>query len=157
MSTRCMIAYEHDGTIRASYCHDNGDLQGVGRILLDHYSNKEKVAELIALGHLSSLGANIGPEMPVTDENGFQEKPVTVAYTRDMGRDDDFMEPELYESRDALYREVNDAYHNFFGLVYLIYFYQNGKWYYCGADAPERWELLSDKIATINSRRPYGK
>ena len=157
MSTRCMIAYERDGTIRASYCHHDGNLQGVGRILLDHCPMEEKVAELIDLGHLSSLGENIGPEIPVKDENGFQEKPVTVAYVRDMGRGDDFMEPEFYENKDDLYRTVHDAYHNRFGLVYLIYFYQDGQWFYCEADASERWDLLSERIATIDSRRLNGK
>ena len=57
MSTRCRIAIEQEnGTIKSIYCHHDGYKSGVGAILRKHYTDPDKVAELIELGDLSSLG-----------------------------------------------------------------------------------------------------
>jgi hypothetical protein len=73
MATRSNIGIrERDGSIRVNYCHWDGYLAHVGRILLAHYDSDTRVRELLALGELSSLA-------PTLDE--------THAYHRDRGEE----------------------------------------------------------------------
>ena len=73
MATRSRIAIQYEnGPIESVYCHWDGYQKGVGATLLEHYTDKNKVAALISLGSLSSLG-----QTPVS----------TVAYHRDRGED----------------------------------------------------------------------
>lgn len=75
MATRSRIGVEQsDGTIRSIYCHFDGYLDGVGQTLLDHYSDSEKLNQLLDLGDLSSLGPQLDGK--------------TVAYARDRGETD---------------------------------------------------------------------
>ena len=62
MGTRSMIAIQnpYSKDVRAVYCHWDGYLEHNGSILNKHYSNSAKVNNLIALGGLSSLRAEIG-------------------------------------------------------------------------------------------------
>ncbi len=61
MGTRSTIAIQNaDGTVSGIYCHWDGYLSHNGQILQDHYADEAKVRELIALGNISSLGAEIG-------------------------------------------------------------------------------------------------
>lgn len=46
--------------VESVYCHFDGYPSGVGRTLLEHWTDPEKVNRLIALGDLSVLGAEIG-------------------------------------------------------------------------------------------------
>jgi hypothetical protein len=61
MSTRCLIGLEYDdGSVEALYCHFDGYLEGVGKRLLDHYSDYGDVYELFEEGFsLNSLGDSI--------------------------------------------------------------------------------------------------
>jgi hypothetical protein len=73
MATRSRIAIQYEnGPIESVYCHWDGYPQANGATLLEHYTDKNKVAALISLGSLSSLG-----QTPVS----------TVAYHRDRGED----------------------------------------------------------------------
>jgi hypothetical protein len=73
MSTRSRIAIEkQDGTVTSIYCHFDGYISGNGEILQNHFQDREKVEQLIALGDISSLESDI-------DE--------TIAYARDRGED----------------------------------------------------------------------
>jgi len=61
MGTRSTIAIQNeDGSVTGIYCHWDGYLSHNGQILQDHYQDEAKIRELIALGDLSSLGAEIG-------------------------------------------------------------------------------------------------
>jgi len=63
MGTRSTIALEFaDGTVQQVYCHWDGYLDHNGQILQKHYSDPFKLRELIDLGDMSSLGANIGTQ-----------------------------------------------------------------------------------------------
>jgi hypothetical protein len=56
MSTRSRIAIEkQDGTVDSIYCHFDGYLSNNGEKLQNHYSTKEQLEQLIALGDISSL------------------------------------------------------------------------------------------------------
>ena len=60
MGTRCMIGMvEADGSVSAIYCHWDGYLSHNGKLLDQHYDSDIKVAELLALGDLSALGATM--------------------------------------------------------------------------------------------------
>jgi hypothetical protein len=73
MSTRSRIAIENqDGSVKSIYCHFDGYLSGVGRLLKEYYTTQAKVEALIELGDISSL------EMTPAS---------TDAYHRDRGED----------------------------------------------------------------------
>jgi len=65
MSTRSMIGMvEADNSVSAIYCHWDGYLSHTGKLLDQHYDSDVKIAELLAMGTLSILGAT--PVVPVT-------------------------------------------------------------------------------------------
>ena len=60
MGTRSMIGMvEADNSVSAIYCHWDGYLSHNGKLLDQHYDSDVKVAELLALGDLSTLGATM--------------------------------------------------------------------------------------------------
>jgi len=72
MATRSRIAIENEsGIVKSIYCHFDGYIDGVGKVLFEHY-DKEKLEKLIELGDISVLGTST--------EN-------TIAYHRDRGED----------------------------------------------------------------------
>ena len=100
MSTRSLIAIENvDGTIKSIHCHSDGYPEHNGKILLNHYNQRDLVNRLIALGNLSYLDERIDP----SGEHSFysQEKGVTIAYHRDRCDIWENMKPIKFESLDA--------------------------------------------------------
>ena len=59
MATRSFIGYVDGEYIKYVYCHSDGYLDGVGKILKEHY-DFQKTKELISFGAISVLGPNIG-------------------------------------------------------------------------------------------------
>lgn len=61
MGTRSTIAMKKpEGGVIGIYCHWDGYPEHNGQILNEHYTDTDKVARLIGLGDLSSLGPEIG-------------------------------------------------------------------------------------------------
>jgi len=61
MATRSRIGLElKDGSILSAYAHWDGYPEWMGRILRTHYDTKDKVAELIDGGDMSSPWTNAG-------------------------------------------------------------------------------------------------
>ena len=61
MATRARIGLElKDGSILSAYSHWDGYPEWLGRILRTHYNSKDKVAELIDGGDMSSPWTNAG-------------------------------------------------------------------------------------------------
>ena len=56
MSTAALIGIKRGHTIRTIYCHNDGNLFGVGVILDHEYNYEAKIEELIKGGDISSLG-----------------------------------------------------------------------------------------------------
>jgi hypothetical protein len=60
MATRSTIGIQNDdNSIDVVYCHWDGYLEGVGRILKENYNTEEKIRELLSYGNVSSLGNSI--------------------------------------------------------------------------------------------------
>ena len=56
MSTRSRIAIENqNGSVTSIYCHFDGYISGVGKLLKEYYTTQAKVEALIELGNISSL------------------------------------------------------------------------------------------------------
>ena len=57
MSTRSRIAIENqNGSVTSIYCHFDGYISGVGKLLKEYYTTQAKVEALIELGDISALG-----------------------------------------------------------------------------------------------------
>lgn len=61
MSTAAIIGIKRGRTIRSIYCHNDGDLFGVGVVLDHEYDYEVKIEELIKGGDISSLGIMLTP------------------------------------------------------------------------------------------------
>jgi len=106
MATRSRIAIENqDRTVTSIYCHFDGYLSHNGEILQNHYTDRSKVYELIALGDISVL------------ENDTDE---TVAYHRDRG--EEFNQTEHTNVEDFF----DEAFNN--GVEYAYLFTTDNKW-----------------------------
>ena len=105
MSTRsAIIKQQADGSYLGIYCHNDGYPEaphGVGHKLITHYTDEDKINELIALGDLSQLGDVVGEkhdfdwmrnEYAGADFDEIKADPrydMTVAYHRDRGDERD--------------------------------------------------------------------
>lgn len=88
MSTRSLISIQReDDKYECIYCHSDGYLTYNGAMLLDHYSDKEKVEKLLKLGNLSLLERKIepNPDSPHSFDYDKRQEDVVVAYGRDRG------------------------------------------------------------------------
>ena len=71
MATRARIGIEFkDGSILSAYHHWDGYESWLGRILNTHYNTKEKAAELIDGGDMSSAWTNCGWQNETRPESG---------------------------------------------------------------------------------------
>lgn len=87
MATRSTIAVKlANGHVRQVYAHWDGYLEHNGAILLEHYSDQERVEELVEHGDISSLREAINP----TEAHSFDapQDGVTIYYGRDRGESD---------------------------------------------------------------------
>ena len=88
MATRSNIAYRTpEGKIRSIYCHWDGYPAHNGEMLRRYYTDNTKIAQLIDLGSLSSLGAEIGEQQDFDDRSS-QKEDWCLAYGRDRGEVD---------------------------------------------------------------------
>ena len=121
MATRSTIAkLGKNGIIKAVYCHNDGYLGHVGKVLDEHYKDESKVDELLSYGDISSLNKNIGEKLPFNDYKLFAEKEQCRFYHRDRG--EDFMFNE-FESEEEYVEYAGDVANGF------IYLYAYGYWY----------------------------
>lgn len=124
MSTRCWIALanERNSGYRRIYCHNDGHPNRVGKILAEHYTDRDKVEKLISLGGISSLGEKIEPTDP---KHSFEtpEKGVTVFYTRDRGENWAINAPgKNFDLPDLVSAVIGQ------GDIEYLYVFERGKW-----------------------------
>lgn len=127
MATRSTIAIEYEnGTVAQIYCHWDGYLEHNGKILNEHYTNVPKIVELIGLGDLSILGAEIGTEC---DFEYNRPEGQCLAYGRDRGDTgvgakyfdnfEDYEKNHRYEEFEYLFQQHTNSWSVFF----------DGKWH----------------------------
>ena len=158
MGTRSMIAIQnpYSKDIRAVYCHWDGYLEHNGAILQKHYSQSPKVNNLIALGDLSSLRAEIGEkhafsqfELRAEEVAGYKllTENMCTFYTRDRGEDTPF----------KVFKNLSAACDHYTWSDYFYCFkyskaddYQSGEWHY--KKAGERWKKLAPAIRKLDPK-----
>jgi len=184
MSTRSNIGIEdpETGAVRAIYCHSDGYLEGVGKTLLEHWTDRAKIEALIALGSISSLGEELGerhdfdywltfyeqyksrPDEDMYADPEFQRlNRMCNAFGRDRGEKDveaeDYADPALY------YAAGGESWAEY------LYLYRRGVWLYAepgGAAGPmivraddpdgsaeERWRSVAGMLALGEKPRSY--
>ena len=157
MSTRSMIAIENPNSlaVKAIYCHWDGYLEHNGRILNEHYTASPKVNNLIALGDLSSLRAEIGEkhafsQFDLTDpaEIKAHEKLTETQctfYTRDRGEDAPY---KFFANAKEALDHYDGSWCEYFYLFRYDEDQQAGKWYFKkGAKGP--WKRLATALSKV--------
>lgn len=120
MGTRSRIGLEYsDGTIKSIYCHWDGYPSHNGKILLEDYTDREKVVQLLELGDLSSLGINIGEKH---DFNAKAPEGTCTFYGRDRGEED--TEARISSNRTE-FKELTDQTSGAYAYLYV-----DGTWLY---------------------------
>lgn len=93
MSTHSHIGVRNtDGTVDYIYCHFDGYPEYNGQILTKHYTNNNKINELLKLGDLSVLGEFIGHKQNFDD----RIRGCCLAYGRDRGQTNTEMKTSEY-------------------------------------------------------------
>ena len=159
MGTRSMIAIEnpHSLAVKSIYCHWDGYLEHNGSILHKHYSNSSKVNNLIALGGLSSLRAEIGEKhefsrldstLPEAEYEALYGNMCTF-YGRDRGETGQEFKVFPTLAKASEYFEGSWC-------EYLYVFkyskaddYQSGEWHYKKMGG--RWKKLAPAIAKLKA------
>jgi hypothetical protein len=138
MSTRARIGLElPDGSILSAYHHWDGYPEWLGRILNTHYNTKEKVAELIDGGDMSSCWTNERWSNDLLDRHKEEYGP---QYYSQRGEDSP---PRLDADMEEFFSD-NEEY---------SYIFRNGNWYaydmhqYEDMVAPEPVEIPSAALA----------
>ena len=113
MSTRSVIAMKTENGYIGVYCHFDGYISGVGKILFENYFDETKLKKLIAEGSISSLGKRIGTK------HSFDERPKneTTFYHRDRGEKIQIL---TWKTPEQIIRNMCDC--EFF------YIWNNGEW-----------------------------
>lgn len=146
MSTRSTIAIKQDNTIKAVYCHYDGYIEYVGRILHQYYQDSDKVLSLIEQGDLSSLGVDIGVQHDFNARTEYSQdlfaKQCTF-YTRDRGEN---CPPSTYSSVQDWVLDLDSA-----GVEYY-YLYQDGRWTYSRSGYWSDFQSLEEKIQALEAK-----
>ena len=122
MSTRSVISMKvGDDKYRAIYCHSDGYLTFNGAMLFDHYTDENKVKELLDLGDISCLGPLVNPDPTRPHSFDYEERQenVVVAYARDRGE-------KKREAREFTLEELKE----WDWIEYIYIFDENKKWKY---------------------------
>lgn len=114
MSTAAIIGIKRGRTIRSIYCHNDGDLFGVGVILDHEYNYESRIEKLIEGGDISSLGILLIPD-PLYDHSFDNPQPgVTVFYHRDRGDKWEDCQPMEVSSIKLLISQIGIQYYYLF-------------------------------------------
>ena len=134
MLTNASITYRYaNGSFAQIYVHFDGYLDHTGKMLNTHYTDPAKVAKLIKLGSLSSIGPEIGTK------HDFEERIIEEcnAYGRDRG--ERCQSAELFKNFEEFVDEGDHQQYN--------YLFQDGSWYVANSfGALEDFKPLGEMI-----------
>jgi len=119
MSTPSIIAVADGKAYYTVYCHFNGFLEHVGKMLTDCYSNQDKALSMVKLGNISNLHAEIGVRHNFADEDKG-----TTFFGRDGGDTD--IGPEQLRDKD----QVLDFAIHWPAVQHVYVMETNGQWLY---------------------------
>ena len=127
-----------DDLYQVIYVHWNGYPEGVGKTLLEHYTDPDKIDRLFELGDMSYLGYETDP----IDNHTFDkpEKYVCIFYTRDRDEDWDDNKPKLVSEQELEKSWLNE----------WNYMYKNGQWYY-RKETWNSWKKLTPSAVGIKT------
>lgn len=126
MGTRSSITiYEESvngkGIYTGVYCHWDGYLSHNGEILISQYNTANKVAELISLGDMSSLGETPFPDPNKPHTFDKSQEGVCVYYHRDRGENWETTKPRISDNEAEFYNSLKQEYN---------YLFRDGEWYW---------------------------
>lgn len=104
MSTRSRIALlQEDGQVKSIYCHWDGYPSYNGKMLQQHYNSKPLVEELLGMGDMSSLDANIEKSTFYARDRNEENVDAVVEPLEDFKQNivDDIFEEYTYLFRDG--------------------------------------------------------
>jgi hypothetical protein len=131
MSTHSTISILNtDGTVNSIFCQWDGFIDGNGEILKEHYTDINKIKQLIALGCISTLDK----ECTKPENHSFENRVdgFTVAYHRDRGEDWEYVKTENFDNYESFRLEADFQEFN--------YLYKDGEWYVmCGDKRSGEW------------------
>jgi hypothetical protein len=141
MGTRSAIGIKHGDVIKAIYCHYDGYLEYMGRVLTLYYQDSIKVNKLISMGDMSGIGAAIGSKHSFNDrarylDNGIDEQ--CTFYARDRGEEN--AEFRTFQIEQEFLDE-------FAAGEEFYYLFKDNRWYYSRGDAFE--ELTPDLMMSL--------
>lgn len=126
MSTRSLIGILNPNqTVTYIYCHWDGYPSNNGQILIDHYTDFQKIQELLKLGSLSSLGPKIGEKHPfetygLPESEKAKYEGMCTAYGRD--REEKDTEAQTTNSVDDYKKEFTESWAEY------AYLFDDGRW-----------------------------
>lgn len=118
MGTRSAIGVEfEDGSVLAVYCHWDGYPEYNGVVLQKYYNERNKVLELVNMGDMSNLGAEIGVKHPFGEGSSSQ----CTFYRRDRNETDN-VNARTFKDRNEYFKEFET------GVEYLYLFTVDNVW-----------------------------
>lgn len=141
MSTRSNIAIQRrNKQVEVIYCHCDGYLSHNGKMLLEHYTDLDKINSLIELGNISFLDKYIEP-IETDKEHSFYnpQKEVVVAYGRDRNEE---------EQQKRVYKDIGDYLDNIGWDIEYAYIYkeEENQWYYINFHINDSVRLLTKQV-----------
>lgn len=153
MTTRSFIGLEQDnGKYLVSLCICDGYLTRNGALLFDHYTNKEKLEELLALGKLSFLDIHVHPYSDSPPHS--YKKPhyyTTIAYGRDVG------EQEYEPAKELTIEEIEQEIEADMCLEFIYLFGKDNIWRFFTRKNRELRSLeegIAEEFKSMGIRRP---
>lgn len=141
MSTRSNIAIQRrNKQVEVIYCHCDGYLSHNGKMLLEYYTDLDKINSLIELGNISFLDKYIEP-IETDKEHSFynSQKEVVVAYGRDRNEE---------EQQKRVYKDIGDYLDNIGWDIEYAYIYkeEENQWYYINFHINDSVRLLTKQV-----------
>jgi hypothetical protein len=140
MATRSHIGIRNDdNTVSYVYCHWDGYPEHNGKILLNHYNNKEIINTLLNNGNMSILGEQIdpSPDSPHTF-SGKRQDNVCIFYFRE--RNEMGNEKKIVSGDIEYKMSRNDCDYQ--------YLFDNGQWKY--RNGHSEWFELTPQVCKIS-------
>lgn len=144
MGTRSRIGIEEeDGSVRSVYIHWDGYPSHVGALAKEHYSDPDKLRELINGGGISALGKEIGlkhdmDRCTMSEFEKIRKMGWTSFYHRDRGES---LSIQTHKSRKDYMENWGDA-----GEEYIYLFSVKNKTWYYSKGSSNRLTKLTDRI-----------